>query len=64
MRNRRKQLALVIGGLSVLYLGCAGLLFYSLPEPRRHFEYMVVGAGSTGVTMLVFYAGCLLRARL
>lgn len=50
--------------LLALYGVSAALLFRLLPGPHEHFEYMVIGTGSAGVTMLALFAGVVVKPRL
>jgi len=62
MKRRGAKLSLVVGGLLLLY-SLGALLLWSMLAPGGQFEYMVVGAGATGIAMVGFYAGCVLKWR-
>jgi hypothetical protein len=49
--------------LGALYALSAAVLCGALPGPHSAFEYMVIGAGSTSVTLLAFFLGGVFRRR-
>ena len=59
--RRQPQQVVAIAALIVVYALSAVALFATLPRPHQHFEYMVIGTGSTGVTMLALFLGCIVR---
>jgi hypothetical protein len=63
MSRRDRNLAATVMALALLYALSAYALARALPGPHQQFDYMVIGTGSTGVTMLAFFVSRIVRLR-
>lgn len=54
---------MAVAALAILYAVISLVLCLALPGQRQQFEYMVIGTGATGVTMLALFLGLIFKWR-
>lgn len=55
MEKRNSRIAVLGGGIAVLFVATIAILLKVIPQPHRNLDYLVIGAVATFLSMILLW---------